>query len=94
MAAAKRKLVILCIRLGVNHFSAVCTLVKVVLRLVPTPCTTAMIATAMPAAMRPYSIAVAPDSSSAKRLRSAFIAFLHDDDIDAAKLANKLLPQV
>ena len=31
------------------------------------PCTTAMIATEMPAAMRPYSTAVAPDSSFTKR---------------------------
>src|ERR1700687_1445715 len=38
-------------------------LVKVVLSCVPRPLTTAMIATEMPAAMRPYSMAVAPDSS-------------------------------
>ena len=35
-------------------------LVNVVLRLVPSACTVAMIATEMPAASRPYSIAVAP----------------------------------
>ena len=34
-----------------------------VFRLVPNPLTTAMMASAMPAAIRPYSIAVAPDSS-------------------------------
>src|SRR5664280_645342 len=35
---------------------------KVVLSCVPRPKTTAMIATEMPAAIRPYSMAVAPDS--------------------------------
>jgi hypothetical protein len=35
-------------------------LLKVVLRLVPSVLTTVMMATAMPAAMRPYSMAVAP----------------------------------
>src|SRR5262249_41504168 len=45
------------------YLSAVCTLVKVVFSFEPRPCTTAMIATEMPAAMRPYSMAVAPDSS-------------------------------
>src|SRR6266511_679372 len=49
------------------YFSAFCTLVKVPLRFVPTPCTTTMMATEMPAAMRPYSIAVAPESSRKKR---------------------------
>jgi len=34
-----------------------------VFRLLPSPLTTAMIASAMPAAISPYSIAVAPDSS-------------------------------
>jgi hypothetical protein len=37
--------------------------VNMPLRLLPKPLTTAMIARAMPAAIRPYSIAVAPDSS-------------------------------
>jgi hypothetical protein len=32
-----------------------------------------MIASAMPAAMRPYSIAVAPDSSFTKRAQSFFV---------------------
>jgi hypothetical protein len=40
--------------------------VNSVLRLVPRPLTTAMMASAMPAAIRPYSIAVAPDSSDKK----------------------------
>ena len=38
------------------------TLPKVTVNWVPRPFTTAMIATEMPAAMRPYSMAVAPDS--------------------------------
>jgi len=50
-----------------DYFRAVLTLLKVDFRLVPRPWTTAMIATEMPAAIRPYSIAVAPDSSRAKR---------------------------
>ena len=48
------------------HLSAVWTLVKVVFSFEPRPCRTAMFATEMPAAMRPYSMAVAPDSSFAK----------------------------
>jgi hypothetical protein len=50
-----------------DYFRAVLTLLKVAFRLVPRPWTTAMIATEMPAAISPYSIAVAPDSSRAKR---------------------------
>jgi hypothetical protein len=38
--------------------------VNLLLRLEPSPLTTAIIASAMPAAIRPYSIAVAPDSSA------------------------------
>jgi hypothetical protein len=48
---------------GADYFSADETDVKVVLSLVPTPFTTVMMTTAMPAAISPYSIAVAPDSS-------------------------------
>ena len=40
--------------------------VNLVLRLAPRPFTIAMIASEMPAAIRPYSIAVAPDSSDKK----------------------------
>src|SRR5262249_37591586 len=39
----------------------------------PSPCTTAMIATEMPAATRPYSTAVAPDSSFTKRFTRLII---------------------
>ena len=43
------------------YFSALETVLKVVVRLVPSASTVAMIATEIPAAIRPYSIAVAPD---------------------------------
>src|SRR5215471_9086292 len=46
---------------------------KVELSFEPSPCTTAMIATEMPAATRPYSTAVAPDSSCTKRFRRLII---------------------
>jgi hypothetical protein len=41
------------------YFNAVWTLVNVVFKLEPRLCTTAMMATEIPAAIRPYSIAVA-----------------------------------
>jgi hypothetical protein len=52
---------------------AVETLVKVVLSLEPRPATAVIIATEMPAAMRPYSMAVAPASSVRKRKNSLVI---------------------
>src|SRR5438105_10767400 len=48
---------------GKDYFNEVLTVVNVVLNVVPRPFTAAMIASAMPAAIRPYSIAVAPASS-------------------------------
>jgi len=53
--------------------SAFETFVNVVFKFVPTVFTTAIIATAMPAAIKPYSIAVAPDSSRTNRVMIAFI---------------------
>jgi len=50
------------------YFSAVETDPKVVFKAVPTVATATMIATEMPAAMRPYSMAVAPDSFRTKRM--------------------------
>jgi hypothetical protein len=44
-----------------------------VFRLVPRPLTTAMIAREMPAAINPYSMAVAPLSSCRKRAKSLVI---------------------
>src|SRR5258705_296775 len=43
---------------------------NLVLRLPPMPLTAAMIASEIPAAIRPYSMAVAPDSSFRKRTKS------------------------
>ena len=45
------------------HFNETLMSVNLVFRLVPRPLTMAIIASEMPAAIRPYSIAVAPDSS-------------------------------
>src|SRR5438477_7493731 len=55
------------------ELSEVDTVLKVVLRLVPTAATATTIATAISAAIRPYSIAVAPDSSRTKRERKLFM---------------------
>jgi hypothetical protein len=44
-----------------GYLSCVEILPKLVFSLVPMPFTAAMIATEMPAAIRPYSMAVAPD---------------------------------
>ena len=46
---------------GRSYFSEELIDVNLSLRLVPRPFTTAIIASAMPAAISPYSIAVAPD---------------------------------
>jgi len=56
-----------------DYLSWVEMLVNVVVRLVPRVLTAAMIATEMPAAIRPYSMAVAPLSSFRKRRISVFI---------------------
>jgi hypothetical protein len=56
------------------YFSWVEMLVNLVFRLVPIVLTTAMMATEMPAAIRPYSMAVAPDSF----LRNATILDIRD----------------
>src|SRR5882672_12233662 len=48
-------------------------LLKLVASLEPTPFTAVMIAIAIPAAIRPYSMAVAPDSSLTKRETRFFI---------------------
>src|ERR1700744_148850 len=46
-----------------TYFNDVLMLVNLVLRVEPRPLTTAMMARLMPAAIKPYSIAVAADSS-------------------------------
>jgi hypothetical protein len=58
--------------LDAAYFSEVLIAVNFVLSAVPTPLTEVMIATAIPAAIRPYSMAVAP-VSSARNARSVFI---------------------
>jgi hypothetical protein len=57
--------------------------VNLVRRLVPSPFTTEMIASKMPAAIRPYSIAVAPDSSA----RNFFENVFHGHDLPAMRLS-------
>ncbi|MDB5688061.1 MAG: hypothetical protein JWR77_2650 [Rhizorhabdus sp.] len=52
----------------VGYLSEVLIAVNLVLRLVPNPLTAAMITSEMPAAIRPYSMAVAPDASAKKAL--------------------------
>ena len=46
---------------------------KLVLSLVPTPCTAVMMAIAIPAAIKPYSIAVAPDLSKNAEMRDFIV---------------------
>src|SRR5262249_18343491 len=53
-----------------DYFRFALTLANVPFRLEPSEFTATMIATEMPAAIRPYSIAVAPRSSRMKDLRS------------------------
>jgi hypothetical protein len=57
-----------------GYFSEVLIEVNLVFRLLPTPLTAVMIAIAIPAAINPYSIAVAPDSSARKFLNTRSIA--------------------
>jgi hypothetical protein len=45
------------------YFNEVLIELNMVFKLLPSPLTTAMIASAIPAAISPYSMAVAPDSS-------------------------------
>jgi hypothetical protein len=58
------------------YFNELLMLLNSVLRLVPTPLTAVMIATAIPAAIRPYSIAVAPDSSDKNFRKQRFTLIL------------------
>src|SRR5258706_11197388 len=56
------------------YFSDVLIAPNLVLRLPPMPLTAPMIASEIPAAIRPYSMAVAPDSSFRKRTKSLDMA--------------------
>src|SRR5580693_2471332 len=58
---------------SVAYFSEELIEVNLVFRLEPRPLTTAMIASEMPAAISPYSMAVAPDSFFTKRAIRFFI---------------------
>ncbi len=62
-----------------TYFSEVLIEVNLSLRFVPRPLTTAIMASAIPAAISPYSIAVAPDSSDKKfnmvRFNTASLGF-------------------
>jgi hypothetical protein len=51
-------------RAGKPYFKELLIEVNLVLRVVPSPFTAAMMTSAMPAAIKPYSIAVAPVSSA------------------------------
>src|ERR1700686_859412 len=63
----------LCLPATDVYFSEALIEVNLAFRLVPRPLTTAMIASEIPAAIRPYSMAVAPDSSLTKRAIRFFI---------------------
>ena len=56
-----------------DYLSWVEMLVNLVFSELPRPFTTAMIATEIPAAIRPYSMAVAPETSFTKRTKRFFI---------------------
>jgi hypothetical protein len=56
-----------------DYFNELLIEVNLVLSLVPSPFTVAMMASAMPAGISPYSMAVAPDSSE-RNLRNVFMA--------------------
>ena len=62
-----------------TYFNELLILLNWVLRFVPRPLTTAIMASAIPAAIRPYSMAVAPDSLEKKlnkiRFNTASIRF-------------------
>jgi len=59
------------------YLSEVLIEVNCVFRFVPRPLTTAMMASAIPAAIRPYSIAVAPRSSPRKLCKVRFNTVSH-----------------
>jgi hypothetical protein len=57
-----------------SYFSELLMFSNFVLSVEPRPFTTAMIAIEIPAAIRPYSMAVAPDSSLKNDLMTDFMA--------------------
>src|SRR6201996_5379962 len=63
-----------CLPVTVAYFSELLIELNLVFSELPMPLTTAIIASEMPAAIRPYSMAVAPDSSFTKRAIRFFIS--------------------
>jgi hypothetical protein len=61
---------------ALGYFNCVEMLLNLAFRLVPSPFTTAITATEIPAAIRPYSIAVAPDSHLVKAMNFSNITHL------------------
>src|SRR5713101_3879324 len=59
-----------------SYGRALPTLLKVLVSLVPSVVTAVMMTTATRPAMRPYSMAVAPESSRAKRERMAYMTVI------------------
>jgi|ERR1700684_1265563 hypothetical protein len=77
-----------------DYFNEVLIELNMVFRLLPSPLTTAMIASAIPAAISPYSIAVAPDSSDKNftklRFNSASSALLvHSANVRSHRLKSR-----
>ena len=72
---------------GFEPLIAVETLVKVVLRLAPSPCMAAMAATAIRAAIRPYSIAVAPFSSRIMRRSFVIVIPMRSSGADSPSIS-------
>ena len=71
-----------------TYFSPSSTVVNFATRSVPTDFRIVMMATAMPAAIRPYSIAVTPDSLDTKRERKFIIVStckIHPDKFSDAQ---------
>jgi hypothetical protein len=73
-----------------GYFSELLMVSKFVLSLLPRPFTAVMIAIAIPAAIRPYSMAVAPDSSLKNDLMTDFIA---GSDLGFMFAEPRVLPQ-
>jgi hypothetical protein len=67
---------------NLDYFSEVLIESNLPFNVVPRPLTAAMIASEMPAAISPYSIAVAPDSSRKNFESRAFISFAFPLSLD------------
>jgi hypothetical protein len=74
-----------------DYFSEELIEVNIVFKLVPRPLTATMIASEMPAAIRPYSIAVAPRSSAINLATISFTSALLSDEICLPRIVFKML---